>query len=174
MYEVRSSIQFVVNKYGWPNIVAEVGVRSGTNAFNILSEYPIKHITLIDPYAPYIDGENAVTEEAQNRELYQVLLTMRPLFGRVSLMLMSSVEASKFFPFEYFDYVYIDANHSYESVKEDLINWYPKTKLLAGHDYGGSHKGVVQAVDEFVSNNNLTLIKFSDRDWLIDKYEVRV
>jgi hypothetical protein len=36
------------------------------------------------------------------------------------------------------DFVYIDANHTYEGVKEDIKYWYPKVKpggLLLGHDY---------------------------------------
>lgn len=36
------------------------------------------------------------------------------------------------------DFVFIDAHHTYESVKEDINCWYPKLKIggiLAGHDY---------------------------------------
>ena len=36
------------------------------------------------------------------------------------------------------DFVYIDANHTYESVCEDIEIWYPKIRsggILAGHDY---------------------------------------
>lgn len=38
------------------------------------------------------------------------------------------------------DFVYIDANHTYESVVDDINLWYPKVKsggILAGHDYLG-------------------------------------
>lgn len=48
------------------------------------------------------------------------------------------------------DFVFIDANHAYPFVKQDIEAWYPKVKrggLLAGHDYT-SHKGVKKAVDE--------------------------
>jgi hypothetical protein len=48
------------------------------------------------------------------------------------------------------DYVYIDADHSYKSVQEDLIAWYPKVKvggLFAGHDWW--NKEVYSAVYEF-------------------------
>ena len=39
---------------------------------------------------------------------------------------------------ESLDFVYIDANHSYDYVKEDIELWYPKVKsggYLLGHDY---------------------------------------
>ena len=39
---------------------------------------------------------------------------------------------------EKLDFVYIDANHNYECVKEDIEHWYPKVKvggIIAGHDF---------------------------------------
>jgi hypothetical protein len=47
--------------------------------------------------------------------------------------------------------VFLDADHSYEGVKEDWFEWRPKVKpggWLAGHDYGDKRFGVKQAVDE--------------------------
>ena len=60
------------------------------------------------------------------------------------------------------DFVYIDANHSYDAVRQDLRDWYPKLKpggIIAGDDYtinplerinSSSVFGVKKAVDEFV------------------------
>ena len=52
------------------------------------------------------------------------------------------------------DMVYIDGDHAYESVKEDIELWVPWVKrngFIAFHDYGTPHTpGVVEAVDEFV------------------------
>jgi len=39
---------------------------------------------------------------------------------------------------ESLDFIYIDGNHTYNSVKEDMELWFPKLKkggLFAGHDY---------------------------------------
>lgn len=50
------------------------------------------------------------------------------------------------------DLVFIDANHDYESVLEDIEIWYPKVKrggILVGHDYG-VFEGVTRAVDELL------------------------
>lgn len=66
-----------------------------------------------------------------------------------------------FFGKEYFDWVYIDADHSYASVLEDLQHWYPQVKkggFLCGDDYGWSHPltaGPQPAVDEFVALHDL-------------------
>lgn len=52
------------------------------------------------------------------------------------------------------DFVYLDADHRYESVKADIAAWLPRVRIggiLAGHDYG-LFQGVNQAVDERFGN----------------------
>ncbi|MCA9474062.1 MAG: class I SAM-dependent methyltransferase [Nitrospira sp.] len=49
------------------------------------------------------------------------------------------------------DFVFVDADHSYESVKKDLLAWLPKIRkggVFAGHDYCQPTAGVRQAVNE--------------------------
>jgi predicted O-methyltransferase YrrM len=53
-----------------------------------------------------------------------------------------------------FDFVFIDAAHDYESVKEDILAWRPLVRrggVLAGHDYDWGYPGVVHAVRELIS-----------------------
>lgn len=48
------------------------------------------------------------------------------------------------------DFLFIDANHNYESIKKDIELWYPKVKpggVIGGHDY--QFAGVGRAVNEF-------------------------
>lgn len=50
------------------------------------------------------------------------------------------------------DYLYVDADHSYEGCKADLELWWPHVKvggLVAGDDYDDPRWGVRQAWDEF-------------------------
>ena len=67
---------------------------------------------------------------------------------------MCSVDAAASFPDDTLDWVYIDADHSYEGVKGDLDAFYRTVKsggFLAGDDYrqaGWLWDGVVRAVDE--------------------------
>jgi hypothetical protein len=53
---------------------------------------------------------------------------------------------------ESLDFIFIDANHGYEFVKEDSNAWWPKLKiggLMCGDDYQNKPThGVIQAVDE--------------------------
>ena len=76
-----------------------------------------------------------------------------------------SVEGSKRFEDGFFDFVYLDAAHDYESVVDDLAAWWPKVKsggILSGHDYfpdnrvwRGKEVGVWKAVNEFAEANNI-------------------
>ena len=72
------------------------------------------------------------------------------------------------------DVVYIDADHSYESVKEELDLYFPKIRyggFICGHDYNKfAWPGVCSAVDEFRSTNKVgSLFKFRDCSWLLQK-----
>jgi len=79
-------------------------------------------------------------------------------------MHMSTMEAVKLFPDEYFDFVFIDAFHSYEAVRDDIIHWLPKVKpggVLAGHDYcveePDTWPGVVRAVNQTLPMDKVRL-----------------
>ena len=81
----------------------------------------------------------------------------------IKIMNTSSLNASKDFKDEYFDFVYIDANHDYEFVLQDLKLWFPKLKskgILFGDDYSRPY-GVHQALAEFTHENKLT-VHFTD------------
>ena len=90
--------------------------------------------------------------------------------GQYKLIREFSLEAANQFPDEYFDYMYIDALHTYEAVIADLNAWWPKLKkggIMAGDDFGDWSDprdgrtanlyqwGVRRAVKEFAANNQL-------------------
>jgi len=63
---------------------------------------------------------------------------------------------------EYADFIYIDANHSYEAVKDDIATWYPFLRVggvMAGHDYSKRFTGLRCAVAEAFGFNYTTLYK---------------
>jgi predicted O-methyltransferase YrrM len=52
--------------------------------------------------------------------------------------------------------LFIDCNHDYQWVKEDIVNWSPFVKvggIMAFHDYDKPHEGVMRAVNEFVNTS---------------------
>ena len=86
---------------------------------------------------------------------------------------LTSTEASNLYADNSLDFVFIDANHSYKFIKDDIKHWYPKVKkggILAGHDYWSDSPGVIQAVDEFISKNNYSLEINSEYCWGFTKH----
>ena len=76
---------------------------------------------------------------------------MNPVEGKYSIIENQSWNAANKFEDGSIDFVFIDADHVYESVKRDILAWLPKVKkggIIAGHDYCELHSGVIQAVDE--------------------------
>ncbi len=70
------------------------------------------------------------------------------------------------------DFVFIDANHSYECVVKDIKAWTPKLRpggMLCGHDFSERYSGVVGAVTELVSDFSLGV----DRVWRCKKEDVK-
>ncbi len=92
-------------------------------------------------------------------ETYQKFLdNMKSVREYINPIRMDSVEASKLYPDNSIDFVYIDADHSYESVKNDINAWLPKVKIggiLAGHDY--PMKSVRDAVHEVLGSSNISV-----------------
>ena len=74
----------------------------------------------------------------------------------VKLVPLSSIAAAKQYKDNSLDFVFIDAGHSYEEVRQDIKTWLPKVKQggwLAGHDYNApSFPGVSKAVNELLPN----------------------
>jgi hypothetical protein len=74
---------------------------------------------------------------------------------------------------EYLDFVYIDANHEYDFVKNDLEQYYFKLKtdgIIGGHDFDSTYfKGLVKAVLEFMIRNKLyDCFNVSESDYWFD------
>lgn len=88
-------------------------------------------------------------------KLYQLFLNnISSLSDVINPIRMTSVEASNLYEDNSIDVVFIDAGHTYEDVKKDIIAWKPKVKkggYLAGHDYHQGAQGVIKAVKELIA-----------------------
>lgn len=81
----------------------------------------------------------------------------------------NSIELSQKLPDKSLDFIFIDANHTYEDVKADILAYLPKIKeggVIAGHDYCADWPGVIQAVTEvFEGRAN---IEYDEVSWWIE------
>jgi len=110
--------------------------------------------------------------EIINDTLYSDFLkNIEPVKENINPVKLDSIKASVLYADESLDFVFIDATHEYENVKNDINAWFPKVKrggILAGHDYP-TWQGVVQAVNEFLQKENYNLNINSESCWGIIK-----
>jgi predicted O-methyltransferase YrrM len=121
---------------------------------------------------PFIEKLECVEQALGNVKLletkyFEYILSNRCLFHHGF-----SYDLVNRFKNESFDVVYIDADHTYESVKQDIHLYFDKIKsggFICGHDYQTSWPGVIKAVDELSSSLGKHITLFRDTSWLIKK-----
>ena len=141
-------------------VCVEVGVWKGDFSEQILNCNPAKLI-LIDPwlFQPKLKTRmyGGVVAKSQS-DMDNIHGGVVSRFGsKVQIIRKKSNEAYKELEDASVDWVYIDGDHDYASVMEDLMNFYPKIKkggFLTGDDY--AWETVRKAVDEFVKDRQLT------------------
>jgi len=157
--------------------VAELGVFDGYTLRNILEKCPdIERLIGVDTWEHPDKYDCLAPKGERSREVYETTdqeanytLTLKNIEGysdKVELLKMTTLEASKEFDDGYFDLVFIDADHSYEGVKNDILTWYPKIRkggLLCGHDF--SWDGIRQAIAETV----IMVHQTTDDVWVYQK-----
>ncbi len=141
----------------------EIGVFRGEYSKKIYQyfKYLKLNLSLVDQWLADKDFQDYSQEE-----LDSAYFEVKNYFKdkkNVEILKESSVNAAKKFSDKSLDFAYIDGNHDYEYVKEDLNIWYEKLKqngVLFGDDYSRDY-GVNKAVSEFAFEKKL-LVKFSD------------
>lgn len=113
---------------------------------------------MVDPLDTEHIGECTMGEgKKTQKELDEIADKLRNLDA--TFLRMTSEKATKQFSNGYFDFIFIDGDHSYESVKQDIEMWLPKLKedgVLAGDDYKGGRfsKYVQRALKETLGEVN--------------------
>lgn len=162
-------------------VCAEIGVWRGDFSQKILDHLNPQKLYLIDPWKYEPDyGSSWYGEKDKNQEfmdnIYSNVAERFKNDSKICIVRMSSAEAAKIFPDNYFNWIYLDANHTHLFVKQDLELFWPKIKnggYLCGDDYstnGWWKDGVIKAVDEFVEINKLKL--FVENNQFIIKKEI--
>lgn len=135
----------------------ELGVSGGRFTSFLCATIHDMHMTAVDLWQeqPQNNSDGSQTYLAddgwKHEEAFQNFKESCRLFfpGRVKIMRMSTLDAAKMVEDESVDFVFIDADHSYEGCKGDIDAWLPKVRkngMLCGHDY--NWPTVKQAVDE--------------------------
>ncbi len=153
----------------------EVGVFDGSTSDQLLQAFPQLHLWMVDPWKPF-EGEALISSLDQTafEQMYQrALFWTEHALDRRHILRTDSLTAASSFPDHQLDFVFIDANHLYESVAADLRTWWEKIRpggYLCGHDYGvygdaTGAWGVKRAVDEFAAEVDQQPLLGADGMW---------
>lgn len=134
-------------------LCAEIGTWVGKNAEIMLDIDDTMTLHCIDAYTNV--GVTEDYSEGQPEEVKEKAKARLERFGdRVKFVYLQSEIAYSTYTDEYFDYIYIDADHTYFGAYRDMKTWWPKLKkggVFAGHDVAmGS---VAKAVIDFGTDN---------------------
>lgn len=153
---------------------AEIGVWKGEFSERIKAAARPRALHLIDPWrfvaaypARWYGGAAARNQEDMDR-IHRDVVSRFAGDPRVIVHRLESRSAAESLADTVFDWVYIDGDHSYEAVRDDLKAWASRLKpggLLTGDDYTWRDEAgacpVKRAVQEFVARQ-------SPRDVTID------
>lgn len=142
-------------------IGAEIGVEQGVFSEIICQVGNVKKLYAIDAWKAY-SGYREHTGQQKLDNFYEISkMRLKPY--NCELVRKFSTDAAQDFMDNSLDFVYIDANHDYKHVYEDITVWIRKIKkggIISGHDYI-RRKGqdqiyaVIKAVNDFVNANGI-------------------
>jgi hypothetical protein len=166
----RDHFGYLCRRRGLVKEALEVGVDQAVFAKQFMMEWGSDggYLHLVDPYLPYNEMPGSRTAD-----LMVAINAMMPFHGKFKFHVLESVEAAETLPqWIQPQFIYIDGDHSYLSVRADLDCWWRRLReggILAGHDYHPDHPGVMRAVKEFAEKCGTT-VRLTVEDFLPSWY----
>jgi hypothetical protein len=143
---------------------AEIGIGYGFHAKEILDNTNVEKLYLVDPMQHY--ENDGFPTDVLSYGGFEVLVKnikchLSVHKDRYEWFRQPSITVTNDqIPDGSLDAIFIDGDHSYEAVTQDLKFWWKKLRVggwLLGDDYGGSFIGTTAAVDEFANNNQFNM-----------------
>lgn len=169
-FDYQNSFKFLVDTVPDNGIFVECGAWLGKSS-SFLCDYAKNRIQIfiVDTWKGSQNELNTYHKLATQTDIYKIFLENMG-DRKFTPIRKNSVEASKDFKDESCDVVYIDMEHTYEAVLQDIEHWLPKVKpqgYIAGHDYVSRTNGVIKAVDEKFTKDKIKII--DNGTWIFKK-----
>lgn len=152
--KIRSRVELAkyFNKLGFKK-GAEIGVADGVYSEVLCQSIPGLKLFCIDSWEKYKD-DRRMQRARQHAINYEFAKKRLGKYG-VTIVRAFSMDAVKKFKNDELDFVYIDGNHAFDFVMQDIIEWSKKVRkggIVAGHDYYHFRRsGVVEAVNTYTN-----------------------
>lgn len=160
----RNQLPLIFNELNF-NIGAEIGTETGKYAEIICQQIPNLNLTCVDAWLAYKGYREAINQQEVDKLYNQAIKRLKP-YG-VKIIKGLSMDVVTQFENESLDFVYIDANHTYEHVMADVTEWSKKVRqggIVAGHDYirkkqfpdkPSQNNEVVKAINDYTIQNKI-------------------
>src|SRR3990167_8168404 len=122
---------------------AEIGTDQGEYAEVLCKANHNLNLICIDPWKAEAYERGQQPESGENQEFFdkryeETVERLKPYDGRCHIIRETSMEVAKIVGNNSLDFVYIDGNHDFLNVAQDMHYWLKKVRpggILAGHDY---------------------------------------
>lgn len=145
---------------------AEIGVEQGKTSRMLLSRMTKLHLILVDRWCvtpqgdSYFNGSRMMSRynAGQWQSVYKKAMeNIAPYRNRIEIIKTDSTSAATKIEDESLDFIFIDADHSFEGVCRDIDAWLPKVKAggyVFFHDYENpnTYTGVKEAIENRLGN----------------------
>ena len=145
--------------------MSEIGCYAGQSTELFLKSNKVKTLYAIDIWEDTLNLFKSEWSDHSFSEVEEAFSKRLKDFKNVVKLKMTMEQAKDSLPL--LDFVYIDGNHHYEFVKEDIKNSLSKLKpngIISGHDYCEECDGVIKAVNEIFGKPDKV---FSDASWFV-------
>ncbi|OGH18098.1 MAG: hypothetical protein A2868_03500 [Candidatus Levybacteria bacterium RIFCSPHIGHO2_01_FULL_40_15b] len=136
---------------------AEIGVSEGYFSEKMFETIPNLELWCVDNWGQYRENKFGRSQEVNDRK-YKIAVDRLSKYN-AHIVRKMSMDAVGDLANDLLDFVYIDANHSYDYVMQDLIEWTKKVRpggMIIGDDYYPMKRGgVVQAVDDYTKYHQI-------------------
>lgn len=140
---------------------AEIGCAEGNFSADMLG-WGIAKLYMVDNWGhiPNITGDGNFPQSWHDENFRQAKERVAKYGERAVFLKGLSTAMAAHVPDNSLGLVYIDCDHSFQGVLNDLNAWYPKViqdGIIAGHDFLAPQYQVRRAVEHFVKDKNISV-----------------
>lgn len=144
---------------------AEIGVEQGIFAEKLIQNIPhMTRLYCVDNWGNRDHKKTDPAETARRKASHDECKARLSKYPCALIVEQTSMDAIPIFEDGSLDFVFIDANHEYGHVKDDIREWAKKVRvggIVSGHDYyvtRAGNTGVIDAVNEYCEENGIELL----------------